>query len=725
MQRLQTILAIALAGCAVDSDHSEAPDTTTTDEVAPQVMQQLVAHGLTANDGLVRRHQLSAADGIDHVRYRQTYRGVPVNHHGATAVMTNGRITNVIDNTTKGIEVDVNPAISQDEAIALAIADIGRELPAHAELVIDADTERQVKRTRPEWTPLNADEVTRVVRRHVLVWEVLVADGHDAMAYAFDAHTGELRYKRDAASHSDTRVWASTEYLGAQQIDVVKDASGDFGVCGLYTMTDWARGGFGFGNYGGTSSFSSSTPGFGDAQPPTQDYSAGGGIYDLCDPVEHKPNDQTAGVDAEFSLGVTWDMYKNVFGIKGWNNDNEGAQVFVHWQKDDSQYISDVRPFSYAHINLGDGDWAHGATPHTSMSVVGHEFTHGVDQHLGSLGSLSTGNVISEGIADIGAVLVQMYQRDGGWNNAAAHVTDTGDLGDFSLFGEIMASSGVPHGRRFLDRPSKDAKPSPNAYFDGIDDLDPHKSSGPIRRAFYYIMKGASAHDDWRKDSAWASNTPFLPWGMPGLGVDKGSKIFFNTFFNCLDDAEFDDALGCAQIVAFELFGPEAMNTVTNAFAGVNVGSVAANYPAPPNTFIEQEPNESNGQATNVDWSAPPAGFENVYKMTLLGFMPTASDVDEYKFTAKCGRHIGALLQQPPDLAHGANALSMRLFWLNPATNLWMPQEAATDPSTVDPTLSLDATGFCTGSGEQSFIMKVTSNGGRSPLPYVVYMDAE
>jgi hypothetical protein len=67
----------------------------------------------------------------------------------------------------------------------------------------------------------------------------------------------------------------------------------------------------------------------------------------------------------------------------------------------------------------------------------------------------------------------------------------------------------------------------------------------------------------------------------------------------------------------------------------------------------------------------------------------------------------------------------MRLFWQNPATGNWVAEGAATDPTTTDPTLSLDATGFCTGTGEQTFIMKVTSNGGASVFPYQVFMDAE
>src|SRR5262249_47004009 len=204
-----------------------------------------------------------------------------------------------------------------------------------------------------------------------------------------------------------------------------------------------------------------------------------------------KPNAQTAGADAELSFAVTWDAYKNVFGFPGWGGNNEQASVYVHWQVDNSQYKID--PFG-DHINIGDGDWQLGATPHTTIDVMGHEFTHGVDSHVGSLGTFSTGNLISEGIADLGGVFAKLYFNDNGFRNGSLSVTPTRNQDDFELFHDIIHGDGFEH-LRFLDRPSLDG--SPNAYFDNIGDLDPHQSSGPIRRAFYYIMKGASPHDDW------------------------------------------------------------------------------------------------------------------------------------------------------------------------------------------------------------------------------------
>jgi len=701
-------IAIALAGCAIDNDTTEP--TAPTDQLTTAVHDKLA---LPANTDVVQHHRIAVTDKIDHVRYRQTYRGVPVLHGGATAVVENGVVTKVLDHTDKDIDLDVVPTVSKEDVIQRALADHGPDANAQAsaELVIDRDQQKVVNRTRTDGSAVNRDEVSFVTTRHVLTWQVYVSFGHEAMLYVYDAHSGELRAKRDPGSHSNTTVPGVSFYEGTRQIDVKTG-----GACGTFYMSDWKRGGTNIGVYDTPTTFFSNTATFGDGRIPTHDYSEGA----LCDAREGQPNDQTAGVDAEFSHGVAWDMFKNVAGLAGWSADgSEGTDIFTHWQANNSTYYPSVEPFSHEHINLGDGNWQAGGSPHTSMSVVGHEFTHGMDHNFGTL-SIFGPNVMSEGIADIGGVLTQIYKRDGGWINGASHVTDTGDLDDFTVFGEILSDATHHHGRRFLARPSLDGS-SPNAYFDGIEDLEPHSSSGPIRRAFYYIMKGASAHDDWDAKTAWSSNTMLLPWGLPGLGVDKGSRLYFDTFFGCMDDSDFEQARTCASLLALELFGPDASTTVDNAFAGVNVGN-RVSYPRAPSVFGEQEPNESNGVATPVDWDAAPDGFENLFKMTLVGSLSSSSDIDEYKFHAKCGRHIGAQISA---ITIGSIGLpTMRLFWLDPTRNVWVSEGDPSNPA-ANGTLSVDAQGFCSGTGEEQFILKVTSGSANGVGPYTISMDAQ
>src|SRR5262245_1464242 len=113
MRITSSILAIALAGCAVDSE-SSPPDEPQApgDDLTPRVIREL--RGLSPRDGIVQRAHIPPIDGLEHVRYRQTYRGVPVVHGNVAVTLIDGAIRHVSDGTIRGIDVDVAPAVSQD-----------------------------------------------------------------------------------------------------------------------------------------------------------------------------------------------------------------------------------------------------------------------------------------------------------------------------------------------------------------------------------------------------------------------------------------------------------------------------------------------------------------------------------------------------------------------------------------------------------------------------------
>ncbi len=711
------LLALSVAGCGVPSAPAPASSSVATVKAASAAGRAAVtALARGAHDSFALRAVRDGAGGR-HEHFTQTYRGLPVLHAGASVHFdARGSIVGIRDRTHADVDVDIVPRVPADDAEALVRADFGAGPGARsaAELVIDSDLQKQVTRTRAAGSPLNSAEVTRVPVRHLLAWHVTVADGERGANYVVDATTGDIRQRR-STEHGNTNatVTGNSEYSGI--VHLVSETNDNGELCGKFSLIDRTRNGCAVASYGSDQIFFDNDGTFGDGQAPTQDYSQGD---DDCDPLYTRANAQTAGVDVAFGMDVTWDMYKNVFGQNGWDGDGKPISAYAHKPNAGSNYIQPILG-AQEHINLGDGALVNGSmahvTPHTGIESVGHETTHGVDYHLGTLGTWSDSNVLSEGVADIFGALARMYERSGNFATHSSTIADTG-IDDYTLFDEyetgLDSKGNAKHdSERFCDRPSRDGA-SPDAWFDGIDDLDSHSSGGPIRRAFFFMARGSSGHVDFKHDSDWNSHTELIPWGMTGIGVAKTAKILYHSFFGCMDDETYDNARSCAISEAKALFGDGAeLTAVKNAFGGVNVGDPDSSYPAGPNLVFEVEPNDDHTTAMPLSWSAPPSGFDAIFKTEALGMIATPSDADDYQVTFKCGREIGVAMQVPVPFV-------LQLWHFDNNSNL------VQDPTPVDTQAHAKSGDWCTAGTDVTYIAKVTSNGNSSPVFYALAIDA-
>jgi hypothetical protein len=162
-------------------------------------------------------------------------------------------------------------------------------------------------------------------------------------------------------------------------------------------------------------------------------------------------------------------------------------------------------------------------------------------------------------------------------------------------------------------QPSLDGA-SADGWYDGLDDLDVHLSSGPVNRFFYFLASGASA------DAQSPSHSVFLPAGMPGLGNDRAARIWYKTLTELLaSDADFDAARAASITAAQELFGAGSAEetAVMSAWAAVNVGEPRD---APPRVRIRMP--VMNPRGSFLDKNAYPRGI-----LSKVQFYPTRADV--------------------------------------------------------------------------------------------------
>ncbi len=472
--------------------------------------------GLGAKEALVVRDVTQDVDGTTHTRYERTYDGLPVLGGDLVVKKDKAAATRGVSRSTtaklQGIAATPKIAAAAAEKQALGLAKAEGSDKTKASIA-----PRQVV-----WMGSGAP---------VLAFETVVG------GFQHDGTPNELHVVTDAATGAKLHEWqavengvGNTQYSG--QVTVGSTQSGS-----TYNLTDAGRGNhktidLNGGTSGGTL-FSGPDDVWGNGQP---------------------SNRETAGADAAYGAGTTWDYFKNVHGRTGIRGDGVGATSRVHYG---NAYVNAFWQDSCFCMTYGDGQG--NAKPLTSIDVAAHEMTHGVTSVTAKLVYSGESGGLNEATSDIFAAAVEFNA-----NNAS-------DKGDY-LVGEKIDINGNGTPLRYMDKPSKDGA-SKDAWYSGIGNIDVHYSSGPANHFFYLLSEGSGAKviNGTSYDSPTSDGLP-----VTGIGRDKAEKIWFRALTTKFTaNTNYANARVGTVAAATELYGagsPEVKG-VENAWAAINVGT--------------------------------------------------------------------------------------------------------------------------------------------------------
>lgn len=587
------------------------------DRAQATLAEASAALGLGPGTGFVPRVVSATPQGRTLARYDQLHAGHRV--WGAQAILhleADGGVRAL----TRGLEpvagLEAGPRLSREEAVARAL----RSLAAKGPLRHAPKVEQVVFPTRH--TGGLATRFDRSLKREVLdremsvlvkapkaahVWAYEVKtllsnprDGHREVSFIVDGDTGAILRKWDElkgdapASGTGQSFYRGTVALattqagdgtfmlrsplhGSQPQPYVADQGETWvGLTTCYSYVDLNAGFVGFLPYAGKAA---NTWGDGTVFPSPWDFQFGGAIFDYSADGAMAylrgtltPAGETAAVDAHYGLTTTWDFYKNVFGRNGIDGNGTSTFAIVHdltqgWfgpspLQDNAQWS----PW-YFGMEFGDGTYPEipmGMKAMTELDITGHELTHGVTEYSAGLIYQGESGAMNEGNSDFFGKMVQAY-ADGGATGPTIPNFTPGDLGAW----EVGRNSTVDFPLRTMYMPSLDGI-SADGWYDGIQMLDVHFSSGVLNRCLYFLAEGASSN------AAAVTYSPYLPSGMAGLGNDKAARIWYKALTEyLLPDATFEEGRSAAIQAAQDLYGagsPEEL-AVQNAWAAVNVGS--------------------------------------------------------------------------------------------------------------------------------------------------------
>jgi len=454
---------------------------------------------------------------------------------------------------------DTNAAFSAEEAIRIAVSRTPgntHRFKPEAELLIwpVVKTQRVAAAANKAESALNAMDVEEVVDHYELAYLVktrMIKDGHaTARDTVISAQTGAVIKQWDSlqtvtgVGHSqyngDVPIQTTLSGSTYKMLDATRGVGGTFGGMAITNANHSPES-----NPQAGSIYTNTTNTWGDGQ----NYISGGSTTNA--------NGQTAAVNALWGLMNTYDTMNNVLGWKSLDGNNTATYIAVHV---DNNYDNAFYESGCKCMYIGDGSSFYSLG---SIDVIGHEMGHGVTDATSNLTYSGESGGLNESSSDINGEMVEAYARNGGTGNVIP-------AGNDWMMGKEISKSGQP--LRWMWKPSKDGA-SKDAWSSTLGSLNPHYSSGPNNRMFYFLSQGSNSSSSSEMYSSYLNKQPLA---MHGIGNDKAYRIWFKTNTTKLTaSSTYADARAKMIQSAEELYGVGSAESIAvkRAYAAINVGA--------------------------------------------------------------------------------------------------------------------------------------------------------
>ncbi|MBI4647546.1 MAG: M4 family metallopeptidase [Bacteroidia bacterium] len=502
------------------------------------------AFKLSINDEMQVKKSESDDLGFTHYRFQQTYKGVIIegaeyiiHEKGNKAIKANGKIV-------AGLDIVVNPSVSEEEAINIALISI----PAEKYMWEDEAEENLLKEIKkdpnathypqPELLiTLKDDNADFLPENFLLAYKINIytKEPYDGYSVYINAHNGEVIKKTPLILHTFD-VIACTLYNGTQTIITDIDQSSLD-----YILFDDTRG---------------------DNGILTEDVSNADNIWttDYCEYTQ-----------THWAGEMTYDYFWQKHGRKSYDNNDALMTQKVGGSCFGSSYWSPLGEYimiceNYEYCN----NWMN------SLDVVGHEWTHGVVQYSVGYPPYSVEfRALNESFGDIFGTMIEFY---------AEELYDVNHVDDWLIGEDFWKPEFDGYIRSMQDPKNKPLDPD-NAQSDtyygeywydpnGVDPIRAHIRCGVQNYWFYLLSEGGSGTND-NGDS----------YNVTSIGRDKAAAIAYrNLTVYLVSSSDHADARQGAIESAIDLYG-ECSEEVLQTVEAWNAVGVYA-YPIAENIYV-------------------------------------------------------------------------------------------------------------------------------------------
>jgi len=343
---------------------------------------------------------------------------------------------------------------------------------------------------------------------------------------------------------------------------------------------------------------------------------------------------ETSAITTHWGMQRVLEYFFNDHDRRSWDGDGDGIKVKNNWEMDNAAYSPVVGPLGTIYseaIKIGNNftpsnpndDW-------NTLDILGHEFTHGLDQHEGELRYQDESGALDESFADIFGELVENEFRPADW----VHGADRG-LANRSF----IAPNNPPN----MEYPQPDTYGGTNWYDYSTGNWDyggVHINSGVQNFWFYLLVNGGSGTNDKGTD-----------YDVTAIPIESAAKIVYRNLTEYMtSSSDYLDAREGSIRAAIDLFGScsEEVIQVGNAWDAVGVAGISNKYENfVCGTYPSSETTEQGIAAVHAAKDADGSScLATITPSTTLVYFVASKEVILYPgFTAESGSNFLAFIK--------------------------------------------------------------------------------
>lgn len=525
MRVSSSLALLALAGCATDASDPVLFGSGSPDEIGlaeDLAYEDLFTDGSPAmakGIGELRTLRVRVDDlGMAHTHVQQLLDGVPV--WGGEAIVhisPEGMVTGYTDDLVDGVDRDVTPDYSSDEAIDIAIGALA-----------DGWTNLTANPKADLWVLPQEDGdhlAWRVTLHHVN------GRSDDSIPVVFvDANDGAVVWQYN--NLQTATCTGDTNFYGTVSVECYNDGTTYY----LENTTELV----------GTYTYNNTTTSLYYVDDVDGYFAAGDYVV-------------TNAVEGHYVANKANDYFSTAHGRNGIDGAGGPAAITSHgynFLTSATSYYSNYVNASWDPTNLmmsyGDGDGVNSDSL-TTLDVGGHELTHGVTQYEANLTYSGESGGLNESMSDVFGAMVER--------------SVLGESADTWLLGEDTWTPGTAgDALRYMNDPADDGV-SYDYYFSGMGTRDVHYTSGVGNLAFYLLSQGGS-HPRGTSTTV-----------VTAIGADAAADIWYLALSNYMTSStSYSGARTATLNAAAALYGASSTEytEVGNAWTAVGVAAAGS-----------------------------------------------------------------------------------------------------------------------------------------------------